>query len=105
MGTHSFNKINENINDRIVFDDNDDDFPFDPAKVTPLVRVYGNSRDVSNRTYKLLGLHLDEHLSFDYHCDTICTKLAKSNFILNRIKNFMPKESLRTVYFSMIHSH
>jgi hypothetical protein len=98
-------KISDEINNRIVFDDNDDDFPHDPAKITPLVRVYGTSPDVSNRTYKLLGLYLDEHLTFDSHCDTLCAKLAKSNYILNRVKNFMPKESLRTIYFSMIHSH
>jgi Reverse transcriptase (RNA-dependent DNA polymerase) len=99
-------KINEDdVNDKIVYDDNDDDLPFDQAKLTPLVRVYSNSPDISNRTYKLLGLYLDEHLSFDYHCDLISSKLAKSNFIMNRVKNFLPRDAMRTVYFSMIHSH
>jgi hypothetical protein len=98
-------KINDDVNDKIIFDDNDDDLPFDPSKITPLVRVYGNSPDVGNRTYKLLGLYLDEHLSFDHHCDTICSKLAKSNFLLSRVKNYIPKDSMRTLYFAMIHSH
>jgi hypothetical protein len=79
-------KIDEEVNNKIIYDDNDDELPFDPNKLTPLVRVYNNSPDISNRTYKLLGLYLDEHLSFDYHCDLICNKLAKSNFIMNRVK-------------------
>jgi Reverse transcriptase (RNA-dependent DNA polymerase) len=98
-------KINDDINDRIVYDDNEDDFPFDNSKLTPLLRVYNNNPDASNRTYKLLGLYLDEHLSFDYHCDTVCSKLAKSNFIMSRVKNYLPGSALRTIYFSMIHSH
>jgi hypothetical protein len=98
-------KVPDTINNQIIFDDNDDDFPFDQSKLTPLERIYGASPDISNRTYKLLGLYLDEHLSFDHHCDVICSKLAKSNFIINRVKNFLQKDALRTIYFSMIHSH
>jgi hypothetical protein len=98
-------KIADEVNDRIVYDDNDDDCPFDASKVTPLVRVYNNSPDPSNKTYKLRGLYLDEHLSFDHHCDIITNKLAKSNFILSRVKNLLPKATLRTLYFSMVHSH
>jgi Reverse transcriptase (RNA-dependent DNA polymerase) len=52
--------INDDVNNLILYDDNDDDFPYDVGKVTPLVRVYNNSHDVSNKTYKLLGLYLDE---------------------------------------------
>jgi hypothetical protein len=98
-------KINDNINDQIVFDNNEDDFPFENSKLKPLLRVYNNNPDASNRTCKLLGLYLDEHLSFDYYCDTVCSKLAKSNFIMSRVKNYLPSAALQTKYFSMIHSH
>ena len=75
------------------------------CKITPLERVFSDSPLVQNRTYKLLGLYLDEHLSFDYHCDHVCSKLAQSNFIINRAKHFLPAQSLKTLYFALIHSH
>jgi hypothetical protein len=98
-------KIPDDVSNKIIYDDNDDDFPFDQSKLTPLERVYAASPDINNRTYKLLGLHLDEHLTFDHHCNVICNKLAKSNFVISRVKNFLPKESLKTIYYSMVHSH
>jgi hypothetical protein len=98
-------RIPEEINDQLIYDNNDDDFPYDPNKLTKLDRIYGASPVISNRTYKLLGLYLDEHLSFDYHCDVTCSKLAKSNFVISRVKNFLPKDALITIYYSMIHSH
>jgi hypothetical protein len=35
----------------------------------------------------------------------LLTKLSKSTFIINRSKNFLPKSSLLTLYYSLIHSH
>jgi hypothetical protein len=98
-------RIPNEINDQLIYDDNDDDFPYDPNKLTKLDRIYGASPVTSNRTYKLLGLYLDEHLTFDYHCDVTCSKLAKSNFVISRVKNFLPKDALKTIYYSMIHAH
>ena len=42
--------------------------------------------DPCNRSYKLLGLYLDEHLTFDYHCEHVYSKISQSNFIINRAK-------------------
>jgi hypothetical protein len=55
--------------------------------------------------YKLLGILLDEHLSFNANTNHLLSKLAKSSFIINRSKNFLPKSSLRTLYYSLFHSH
>ena len=92
-------------NEGINFDDNDTGLPFDPTKITRLDRIHSDSDIASNRTYKLLGLHLDEHLSFDYHCSTISSKIAQSNFIINRAKNFLPLSALKTLYFALVHPH
>jgi len=48
---------------------------------------------------------LDEYLSFDSHITLLCSKIAKSLYIINRVKNLLPKESLVTLYYALIHSH
>jgi hypothetical protein len=35
----------------------------------------------------------------------ICSKISKSLYIINRTKNFLPKKSLLTLYYALIHSH
>ena len=40
---------------------------------------------------KLLGLELDEQLSFDVHIDALCQKISKRIGILNRIKAYLPR--------------
>ena len=98
-------KININSNLGVVYDENEIGMPKNETKITPLVRIYNENPDISNRTYKLLGLYLDEHLSFDYHCDHVRSKIAQSNFIINRAKHFLPRKSLKTLYYALIHPH
>ena len=89
----------------IVYDENEMGMPRNESKITPLVRIYNDNPDPCNRTYKLLGLYLDEHLSFDYHCDHVRTKIAQSNFIISRAKHFLPKKTLKTLYYALVHPH
>jgi hypothetical protein len=97
--------IKLNDDEGIFYDDNDDSEPHDPSKITKLDRVYNDNPNQADKTYKLLGLYLDEHLSFDTHCNHVCNKIAQSNYIINRSKHFLPSSSLRTLYFALIHSH
>ena len=92
-------KINLDANEGVVYDENETGLPKDSSKITPLVRVHNDSPLMHNRSYKLLGLYLDEHLSFDYHCDHVCSKVAQSNYIINRSKHFLPSKSLITLYY------
>ncbi len=48
---------------------------------------------------------MDENLNFNTHVQHLCNKLNKSLFCLNRIKNTLASKSLRTLYFSIFHSH
>ena len=98
-------KINLTANGGVVFDENEIGLPRENCKITPLERVHNDSPLVHNRTYKLLGLYLDEHLSFDYHCDHVCSKIAQSNYIINRSKHFLPSKSLVTLYYALVQSH
>ena len=98
-------KINIEQVDGIVYDENEIGMPKIESKIAPLVRIHNENPDPCNRTYKLLGLYLDEHLSFDYHCDHVRSKIAQSNFIINRAKHFSPKKSLKTLYYALVHPH
>ncbi len=48
---------------------------------------------------------MDESLSWKYQVQTIKSKLSRSIFVLNRVKHLFPHDILRTLYFSLIHSH
>ena len=57
------------------------------------------------KNFKLLGILFDEYLSFDAHISSVCAKISKSLYCLNRIKNFVTPSALKMLYFAMVHSH
>ncbi len=57
------------------------------------------------RAYKLLGIHLDEHLNFNFHTNFLCNKLSRSLFCIRRAKNILTPTALKTLYFAFIQSH
>jgi hypothetical protein len=75
--------------------------PDDPALISPIDRIYSEGRETS---FKLLGVLLDEYLSFNDHISMLVRKISKSLYCINRVKNFVDQKSLRTMYFAMIHS-
>ncbi len=77
----------------------------DPQKIIPLDRITFSDKNSENHTYKYLGILLDEYFSLSNHIEYIGKKLSKGLFCLNRVKNFIPKKSLKILYFSMFHSH
>ena len=99
-------KIHVNLEENgIIFNSNEIGAPVNPSKIFKLGRIHNEHPDKNERTYKFLGVHLDEYLSFDTHCSLICNKLARSNFIISRVKNILPTKSLKTLYFSLVHPH
>ena len=48
---------------------------------------------------------LDEHIAWNDHIHAIEKKLAKNIGLLYRVRQFLDKESLKTIYFSYIHSY
>ena len=89
----------------IIYNDNELGHPIDMTRITKLERVHNDNTDINSRTYKFLGVHLDEYLSFDTHCTLLRNKLAKANYIINRAKNLLPLRSLKTLYYALIHPH
>ena len=54
---------------------------------------------------KFLGVMLDEHISWKDHIKTVENKLAENIGLLNRVSYFLNRNSLKTIYFSYIHSY
>jgi hypothetical protein len=89
---------------KLYYDDNEPNENNDEL-IYELERIHNNHTNTDYRSYKLLGIHLDENLSFDYYTKHLCNKLNKSLYCINRAKNFLSNTALKTLYFSLIHSH
>ena len=55
--------------------------------------------------FKFLGIHIDEHLTWKYHCDVLLNKRKQSNYVLNRVRNYIPTGCLRDLYYAHFNSH
>ncbi len=91
------------INDddvKVVFDCNATHLPQNENLKVELERIHDKGE---TKNYKLLGVLLDEHLSFDAHVNLISKKLSKSLFCMKRLKNFLPNVCMKSLYYSMIH--
>ena len=75
-------------NVKLFYNANEEDQSFDDQLVYELERIHDNHADKTKRTYKLLGINLDEHLSFNHHANILCNKLSKSLYCINRAKHF-----------------
>ena len=73
----------------------------DPMLISPIERVHNNGLE---KSFKLLGVHFDEYLSFDSHVSHLCNKISKTLFSMNRIKNFVNKDALKKLYYALVHS-
>ena len=100
-----FRTVNKPVNPLdcvIIYNSNEIGAPDpDPALISPIERIHNEGRETS---FKLLGVLLDEFLSFNDHITMLTCKISKSLYCINRVKNFIDQRSLRTMYFAMIHS-
>ena len=54
---------------------------------------------------KFLGMYLDPALNFKFHINEVSKKLSKSLFCLRRCKNLLTEKALKSLYYSLFHSH
>ncbi len=86
----------------LVFNNNEIGQPEDPSLIHEIERIHNYG---PTKSFKLLGVLFDEYLSFDAHITHLCTKISKSLFCINRIKNFVNQDTRKTLYCAMVHSH
>jgi sarcosine oxidase/L-pipecolate oxidase len=89
----------------IVYNENEPNHPIDNNLITVLERYHDNHESVECRSYKLLGIFLDEHLTLDAHVNHICNKLTRSLFCIKQAKHTIPLSGLKSLYFALVHSH
>jgi hypothetical protein len=54
---------------------------------------------------KYLGIYLDSTLSGKHHCSILSTKLKRANGMLSKIRHYVPKEELKSIYYAIFSSH
>jgi hypothetical protein len=99
---HNPTKQIDNELAKLFFNSNIIGTPDDPSKYFEIERIHNEGQ---TKNFKLLGILLDEHLSFQFHIDALCAKISKSLYIINRAKNLLPTSCLLTLYYALVHSH
>ena len=64
----------------------------------------GNIQINRDTKVKYLGIILQEHLSWDDHTNEICNKLKRFFPLFYNIRNYLNKENIITIYYTMIYS-
>ena len=75
--------------------------------------IYSNEENlkmaniVINRTpcFKLLGVHIDEQLSWNHHIKYCHSKLRSAHYAFNKVKYVVPSDCLRMLYYSLVYPH
>ena len=51
---------------------------------------------------KLLGVHIDPHLSWQPHIHSLCSKVSKKLGLLRRLRKVMPHNTMKTIYNTLV---
>jgi hypothetical protein len=100
-----FRTHGKNINNAectLLFNNNEPGHPENPNLISQIDRIHNEGPET---IFKLLGILFDEYLSFNAHISHVCSKISKSLFCINKIKNFVNKNALKLLYYAMVHSH
>jgi hypothetical protein len=74
-------------------------------RITPPTLKIENTLIEFVDTFPLLGILINKHLSWSPHQNSVAKKISKTICILNKLKNYLPIETLKTIYNSLINSH
>jgi len=102
---HLRQKVVNIANLKLYYNDNDLDVPQDPDKLTEIERITCKNDDDNDKTYKYLGILLDEHLSFDFHVNYLCKKLSRALYFMSKTKNIVNANTRKNLYFALFHPH
>ena len=70
------------------------------------IKIKLNGQRIYQSSYiKYLGVLLDEHLSWKPHIHELRKKLNHSNSMLSKIRHYVNKNTIRSLYFSLFASH
>jgi len=74
-------------------------------KLTPPVIKTENSEIEYVQNFTLLGLIINNNLSWTPHLNHISKKISKTICVMSKLKHYLPRETLKTIYNALINSH
>ena len=54
---------------------------------------------------KFLGLKIDKNLNWSVHANDLIDTLSSCLYMMNNVKNFLPKHTMKSLYYSFFYSH
>ena len=60
---------------------------------------------VKKKTFKLVGIHIDEKLKWTEHIKIVSRKLNHATYALRKVSNLISTENKKLLYSGLIHSH
>ena len=79
---------------------------FTKKKINHKFRItIGNNEIQQVKSTKYLGVILDEKLNWEPHIKSLKSKLSRSCYIFNKLKNYADTKTLIMVYYSLFYSH
>ena len=69
-----------------------------------VIQINGQTIPLKNKT-KYLGVIIDNHLTWHDHIQYINLKLSRANGILAKSRHYVPKQLLRTLFYSFFQPH
>lgn len=67
--------------------------------------IMGGAKVKQVDSVKFLGVHLDQHLDWNIHCQHLLTRLAVGTYSLFMTKNMLPYFSKRLIYLTNVECH
>ena len=66
--------------------------------------VIGSSLIERTNVQKFLGIYIDDRLTFREHANKICAKMSKRVGVMRRLKEFIPRDILKQLFYTFIYS-
>ena len=98
-------KLNINKTKYIIFSPSSHVQPNDNSLTVENMTIERIGHHEQNKYFKFLGLYIDETLSWKYHINMLCKRIAHSNYLINKLKNLVPRRCLLTLYYSLVQCH
>ena len=70
----------------------------------PNTLKFGEKSISRENSVKYLGITLEEHLNWNEHVQNVCSSLRKCFSVFYGIRDFINKEQIRTLYYSLVYS-
>ena len=52
-----------------------------------------------------VGVYIDENLNWGQHVDFVSEKLKRANGALSKLRHYVPRPTLISLYYALFHSH